>query len=115
VDNVAAEEIVPVTYTITASAGLGGSISPDGAVVVGEGADQGFTITPDAGYHILDVLVDSVSQGAIGSYDFLSVDDDHTIAASFELDEYTLTVTIDGNGAVTKNPEQATYHYGDSV
>lgn len=71
------------SYTITATAGTGGSISPDGAVVVEYGADQEFTITADAGYDIADVVVDSVSHGAIGSYTFEDVDGDHTITAVF--------------------------------
>ena len=54
------------TYTITASAGAGGSISPSGAVAVNCGADQAFTITPDACYHIADVLVDGVLGGGGG-------------------------------------------------
>jgi uncharacterized repeat protein (TIGR02543 family) len=77
---------VAVTYTIGASAGAGGSISPSGSVIVSQGADQTFTVTPDAGYHISDVVVDSVSVGAVGSYPFTNVQDDHTIAAIFEAD-----------------------------
>ena len=45
-------------YTITASAGKGGEISPDGSVRVVRGSSKTFTITPDAGYVIEDVLVD---------------------------------------------------------
>ena len=51
-------------YTITATAGAGGSISPGGAGHVACGADQTFTITPDDSYHVdPDVLVDGVSSG----------------------------------------------------
>jgi hypothetical protein len=46
------------SYTITATAGPNGSITPSGAVTVEYGADQAFTIAPDEGYHIIDVLVD---------------------------------------------------------
>lgn len=70
-------------YTITASAGLGGSISPSGAVSVNYGADQAFTITADTGYQIADVLVDGVSVSAVPSYTFTAVTADHTITASF--------------------------------
>ena len=38
-----------------------------------------------------------------------------TVAAVFTQDEYTLTFNITGNGTVTKDPDQATYHYGDVV
>ena len=49
------------TYTIVATAGSGGSISPSGNVVVEHGASKSFTITPDSGYFISDVLVDGQS------------------------------------------------------
>jgi len=71
------------TYTITASAGSHGSISPSGSVTVNQGADQSFTITPDTGYSINDVLVDGSSVGAISSYTFTNVTEDHTISSTF--------------------------------
>ncbi len=72
-----------VPHTITASAGAHGSISPSGAVLVIDGASQSFFITPDANYHVADVLVDSVSVGAVTSYNFTNVIANHTIAATF--------------------------------
>ena len=42
-------------------------------MAVNYGADQTFTITPDACYHIADVLVDGVSVGAVTSYTFTNV------------------------------------------
>ena len=69
--------------TITATAGPNGSISPSGAVVVQPGQAQTFTITPDTGYDIQDVLVDGVSVGARTSVTFMSAIKDHTITASF--------------------------------
>jgi hypothetical protein len=81
------------TYTITASAGSGGSINPSGAVIVNYGADQTFSITSEDDYHIKDVVVDSISQGALSSYTFYTVDADHSISASFEIDTFTLTAS----------------------
>ena len=71
------------TYTITASAGIGGSISPSGAVPVSLGLSQAFTISPNNGYTISSVLVDGSNQGAIASYTFTNVHAPHTISASF--------------------------------
>ena len=71
------------SFTITSSAGLGGSISPSGDVTVSAGANQTFTITPDQYFGVLDVWVDGVSVGKVLSYDFNNVADDHTIFASF--------------------------------
>ncbi len=70
------------TYTITATADAGGSISPDVATV-NEGDNQAFTITPDEGYVIEDVLVDEGSVGAVDSYTFENVTGNHTIHATF--------------------------------
>jgi hypothetical protein len=86
----------PTTYTITATAGSGGSISPSGSVLVNDGNTPTFTITPNSGYHVLDVLVDSVSVGAVTSYTFAAVHAGHTIAASFAQNAATPTVTVTG-------------------
>jgi hypothetical protein len=75
----------PTTYTITASAGPHGSISPSGATVVASGGSRSYTITPDLGYQVDDVLVDGVSVGAVTSYDFNNVTAGHTISAGFSL------------------------------
>jgi len=73
----------PIAHVIYASAGSGGSISPAGDIVVGNGNNQAFSITSAEGYLINDVVVDGVSQGAIGSYTFESVTTGHTITADF--------------------------------
>jgi PKD repeat protein len=73
----------PVSYTITASAGAGGTISPSGSVSVLQGASQTFTITRNTSYHIADVLVNGSSVGAVSTYTFPNVQASHTIAASF--------------------------------
>ena len=70
-------------YTITATAGEGGSITPNGDVSVKEGASQTFAITADNGYEIADVLVDGNSVGAVETYTFDEVKANHTISASF--------------------------------
>ena len=70
-------------YTITATAGEGGSITPAGEVSVKEGASQTFAITASEGYAIADVLVDGQSVGAVDSYTFENVTANHTIAAVF--------------------------------
>jgi hypothetical protein len=71
------------TFAITAAAGEGGTISPATANVA-SGKNQTFTITPNAGYKVKDVLVDGKSVGAVSSYTFSKVDAAHTIAATFE-------------------------------
>ena len=77
-------------YTITASAGEGGSISPSGSVRVDRGDSVTFTITPDTDNTIDDVRVDGESVGAVEEYTFTNVRSNHTIDVSF-LEEITDT------------------------
>ncbi|MEI6421685.1 MAG: ice-binding family protein, partial [Lentisphaerota bacterium] len=92
---------IPPAITITASAGSNGSITPSGIVEVHDGS-QTFTITPEPGCHVVDVLVDGVSVGAVTSYAFTYVTISHLISARFAVDaDTTLTVVSDGNGTIT--------------
>ena len=70
-------------YTIKATAGAGGSISPSGNVSVREGRDQTFTITPDKSYAVSNVKIDGKSIGAVKSYTFENVSRTHTIEVIF--------------------------------
>ena len=70
-------------YTIKATAGAGGSISPSGNVSVREGRDQTFTITPDKSYAVSNVKIDGKSIGAVKSYTFENVRRTHTIEVIF--------------------------------
>lgn len=71
------------SYTIKASAGNGGNISPSGNVTVKRGEDQSFHINPINGYRISDVIVDGKSVGAVSTYTFDSVKANHTIQVKF--------------------------------
>ncbi|HPZ04138.1 MAG TPA: fibronectin type III domain-containing protein, partial [Bacteroidales bacterium] len=79
------------TYTITATAGSNGTITPSGTVTVNEGASQTFIFTPDEGYQISTVIVDNQPIEPIPtSYTFENVQANHTIHVDF-------TVGIDEN------------------
>ncbi|SBW01108.1 exported hypothetical protein [uncultured Eubacteriales bacterium] len=73
----------PVTYTITATSGTGGSISPSGSTSVTEGNSKTYTIAANTGYKIADVKVDGSSIGAASTYTFSNVTSGHTISATF--------------------------------
>lgn len=95
------------TYTLTATAASGGSITAPGAtsnqatngtstittVSVAQGASQAFSITPATGYSIAGVTVDGVSVGAVASYTFSNVTANHSIAATFKANTTTGTVS----------------------
>ena len=92
-----------ITYTITASAGDNGTISPSGTISIPQGGNQTFTISPDNGYNIQDVLVDNVSQGDTSSYTFSNVQENHAISVSFSAQEitYTITASAGDNGTIS--------------
>jgi len=75
-----------VTYKIIACTGSGGSISPSGVKIVEYESDQTFVITPNDGNHIVDVLVDGSSVGAVAIYTFADINADHTIMAIFDVE-----------------------------
>ncbi len=65
-----------------------------------KGTTSTFTMTPVTGYHVADVLVDSVSVGAVTSYTFTNVTAAHTIEASFAIDTFTITASAGANGSI---------------
>ena len=113
------------TYSITASAGVHGTISPSGNVTVNDGANPSFSITPNQGYYVLNVLVDNASVGATTLYTFDNVTKDHTITASFALGNrvpnanagadqtksVSDTVTVDGSGSSDADGDSLTFSW----
>jgi hypothetical protein len=89
------------TFIIEASTGLNGTISPLGAAIVNYGSDTTFTITPDIGYHVLDVLVDSISMGPLTSFHFSNVTTNHSISATFDINMYAISASSDPNGSIS--------------
>ena len=75
--------VPPNTFTLTASAGANGTISPIGAVTVNSGASQTFTVSANVGYQVSAVTVDGASVGAVSSYTFSNVSANHSISAAF--------------------------------
>jgi hypothetical protein len=88
------------TYTITATSGVNGIITPVGITTVNSGGSQSYTITPDSGYHVTDVLVDGSSVGNVTTYQFTNVVSSHMISASFAITTYPITATSGANGNV---------------
>ena len=84
-----------ITYTLTVSAGAGGTITPSGNVTVNEGVSKTFIITPDEGYNISNVKVDGSSKGPISSYTFTNITLNHTIEATFKKEKMVITLQPD--------------------
>ena len=96
----------PGSFTISPSAGAGGSISPSGVQTVASGSSSAFVIAPSGGYHIADVRVDGVSIGTVSSYTFVNVTANHTISASFAADTYTITPSAGAGGSISPSGVQ---------
>ena len=99
-------------HTITATGGLGGSITPLGSVTVNYGASQTFTITPDPGYHVADVKIDGVSVGAVTTYTLNNITSNHTIDVILAINQYTLIATAGPNGAIIPSGAMTVDHGG---
>ena len=88
------------TYTLSATAGANGSISPQGSIVLNHGASQSFTISPDPGYHIEEVKVDGLTVGALTSYTFSNVSSNHSIEVIIGLDPPRATTLVSPSGTI---------------
>ena len=72
-------------YIISATSGVGGSISTGKYVSVREGDAAGFTMTPNKGYVIANVKIDGKSVGSVTNYVFSNVRENHTIEVTFKV------------------------------
>ena len=113
-DHTITASFTPVTYTLTATAGINGTVTPPGASSMNHGDDLTYTITPNQGYKVADVLVDNVSVGAVTTYTFSTVTADHTISATFAPIVHTVTATAGANGSITPSGTSNVNH-GESL
>ena len=100
------------SYTLSASAGLNGAITPNGTITAMLGTSKLFTVAANTGYHITDITLDNLSQGASASYTLNNITQPHTIVANFAKNTYTLNVTQTQNGQIS--PGTSTINYGDT-
>ncbi len=96
--------MVPKTFTIIASTGTNGSITPSGNTQVNFGNTQAYIFSPANGYVVESVLVDNMNMGALNSYIFTNVTDNHTIHVTFrpadcEIPSFLFTSHIDSTSA----------------
>ncbi|PCJ51369.1 MAG: hypothetical protein COA79_26465, partial [Planctomycetota bacterium] len=98
------------TYTITASNGSNGTITPTGALIVITGSNKTFTMTPNAGYEVDTVTVDGGSAGNVSSYTFSNVTANHTINVSFKIKTYNIISSAGSNGSINPNGSTSANH-----
>ena len=85
------------TFAVTGTSDARGSVSPAGTTQVPYGASQTYNFTPNAGYHVVQVLVDGAVQGPLGSYTFSNVTGSgHSVKVTFIPDG-----DMNGDGLVT--------------
>lgn len=108
-ENVEADHTIAATFsalqfTITATAGANGTITPAGVQTVNYGSTPTFTVAANPGYEIDYVLVDGQNVALTsGAYTFAAVTANHEIYAAFKMKTYTITVTDPANGTITPN------------
>jgi hypothetical protein len=83
------------SFGITATAGPGGSVTPSGTVAVPCAGSQSFSIVPQPGHEVLQVLVDGVPAGAPASWTFTNVTAGHTLSATFAQVAATIQGIVD--------------------
>ncbi len=89
----------PRNFTVRATAGAHGSISPSGESTVKGGTGISYSITPEAGYTVEAILINGVPRGAFTSYTFTNVLGDSSIYATFttvDNDTTIYSITING-------------------
>ena len=117
--NVTENHTVHVTFsvaqfTITATAGNGGRITPDGTVYANYNESKTFTFTPNNGYKINEVFIDGANVGAISSYTFSNVTENYVIHVTFSVVTFTISATDDIGGKISPN-ETSFVNYGESL
>ena len=77
------------------------------------GSSLAFTLVPDIGYHISDVIVDGASIGSVSDFTFSNITSDHTISAEFSINTYTVTGNSTAGGSIIAGAN--TGNYGSSL
>lgn len=114
------------TYTITASAGSNGTVTPAGVTTKNYGDSQAYTITPTTGYHIVSVTVDGSAVATTSPYTFTAIAANHSISATFAINYYTVTfvnglgttlstqsIAYGGNATPPTSPTRTGYAFAD--
>jgi len=101
------------TYTITATSGGNGLVTPLGGSTVNYGSNKTYAITPATGYSILDVLIDSIPYNPVSSYTFSNITANHTIRGLFARTDSIIAYvcTAGDSGKITSDISGASYRW----
>lgn len=97
-------------YSVTPSAGTGGSITPSSAQTVSHSGTTSFSIAPDTGYSISSVSGTCGGTLSGNTYTTNAVTGDCTVVANFALNQYTVTPSAGSNGSITPSTAQSVAH-----
>ena len=103
-----------ITYSISASSSVGGSISPSGNIDVLAGSSRDFRFVPAQGHHLSKVLIDSEPIVTASPYSFVNLAGPHTIRAEFARNHYAITINSEGNGSAEPS-NSIDVQYGDPL
>jgi len=91
------------TFTINASAGVGGYISPAGNITANFGENRTFNFTPATGYEIDEVLINGSPNGSAamnGSFTFTNIAANHTISVTFKKLRFQMQSIANEKGSI---------------
>lgn len=111
------------TYTLIATCGENGAITPSGTTVINYGEKKVYNFTPNDGYHIGLILIDNESlrgpdftDAVLFGYSFENVSANHTIHVEYALNVYSLSITKEGgDGEIVADKDILNIKHGDSV
>jgi hypothetical protein len=105
----------PIQYTLTVTAGTGGTITapPTSITTHDAGAVVTITAVPNTGYHFVNWSGDvSTVDDVDAASTTITMNDDYSITANFAIDTFTLTYAAGAGGSLTGNTSQ-TVDYGE--
>lgn len=107
----------PTTFTVTATSGAGGSISPEGDSKVGYGHDQSYSILPEYGYKINNLIVDYHPVNiASNEFSFRNITENHTISVNFsKLMNYSINIGYLKNGSISPSGDTSVFEGSDQT
>ena len=100
-------QVIVNSYTLTVTAGEGGSVSTEGGEYE-EGTEVTVTATPDEGYEFI-----SWSDGSTANPLTVNLNSNTSITANFQINTYTLTLITGEGGAVSEFNEE--YEHGEEL